>query len=77
MISIIPLSGAMLLLYWIRYIIRKRKEQPLAVPILFTCFFLPKINLLKVSAISTAGIRVDRAVRGEPAVGAAVPDARV
>ena len=59
MISIIPLSGAMLLLYWIRYIIWKRKEQPLAVPILFTCFFLPKINLLKVSAISTAGIRVD------------------
>ena len=59
MISIILLSGAMLLLYWIRYIIWKRKEQPLAVPILFTCFFLPKINLLKVSAISTAGIRVD------------------
>ena len=59
MISIIPLSGAMLLLYWIRYVIRKRKEQPLAVPILFTCFFLPKINLLKVSSISTAGIRVD------------------
>lgn len=59
MISIIPLSGAMLLLYWIRYIIWKRKEQPLAVPILFTCFFLPKLNLLKVSSISTAGIRID------------------
>ena len=59
MISIIPLSGAMLLLYWIRYVIRKRKEQPLAVPVLFTCFFLPKLNLLKVSSISTAGIRID------------------
>ena len=59
MISIIPLSGALLGLYWLRWLLWKRKEQPAAVPVLFTCFFLPKLNLLKVSALSTAGIRAD------------------
>ena len=59
MIPIIPLSGALLLAYWVRWIFWKRKEQPVAVPVLVTCFFLPKINLLKVSSLSTAGIRAD------------------
>ena len=59
MIPIIPLSGALLLAYWVRWIFWKRKEQPIAVPVLVTCFFLPKINLLKVSSLSTAGIRAD------------------
>ena len=59
MIPIIPLSSAMLLAYWVRWIIWKRKEQPVSVPILITCFFLPKVNLLKVSSLSTAGIRAD------------------
>jgi len=49
----------MLGVYWLRWIIWKRKEIPLVVPILFTCFFLPKINLIQVSTLSTAGIRID------------------
>ncbi len=59
MISIIPISGGLLLLYWLRYFFLKRKELPLAVPILFTCLFIPKLNLIKVSTLSTAGIRID------------------
>lgn len=59
MISIIDISGVLLVLYWLRYFVRKRKELPLAVPILFTCFYLPKLNLIQVSTLSTAGIRID------------------
>ena len=59
MISIVPISGGLLLLYWLYYFIRKRKDVPISVPILFTCLFLPKVNLLKISTQSTAGIRVD------------------
>ncbi len=59
MISIIPISGGLLLLYWLRYFFLKRKDVPLAVPILFTCLFIPKLNLIKISTLSTAGIRVD------------------
>ena len=59
LISIVTLSLVMLGVYWLRWIIWKRKEIPLVVPILFTCFFLPKINLIQVSALSTAGIRID------------------
>ena len=58
MISLIPLSGILILLYWIRYFVLK-KDLPITVPILFTCLFLPKLNLLKVSGLSTAGIRTD------------------
>ena len=59
LISIVDLSLVLLGIYWLRWIIWKRKEIPLVVPILFTCFFLPKINLIQVSALSTAGIRAD------------------
>lgn len=59
LISIVTLSLVMLGVYWLRWIIWKRKEIPLVVPILFTCFFLPKINLIQVSTLSTAGIRID------------------
>jgi len=59
LISIVDLSLVLLGFYWLRWIIWKRKEIPLVVPILFTCFFLPKINLIQVSALSTAGIRAD------------------
>ena len=59
MISIIPISGGLLLLYWLRWLLWKRKDQPVSVPILFTCLFLPKLNLVKISVLSTAGIRVD------------------
>ncbi len=59
MISMIPLSAGLLGAYWIRWLIWKRKELPIVIPILFTCFFLPKLNLMRVSSLSTAGIRVD------------------
>lgn len=59
LISIITFSLVLLGIYWLRWIIWKRKEIPLVVPILFTCFFLPKINLIQVSSLSTAGIRID------------------
>ena len=59
MLSIIPVGAALIGLYWLRWIGWKRKELPLVIPILFTCFFLPKINLIKVSTLSTAGIRID------------------
>ena len=59
MISIIPVGFALIGLYWLRWVIWKRKELPIVIPILFTCFFLPKINLIKVSTLSTAGIRID------------------
>ena len=59
MISMIPLSAGLLGLYWLRWLIWKRKELPIVIPILFTCFFLPKLNLMQVSTLSTAGIRVD------------------
>lgn len=59
MISMIPLSAGLLGAYWIRWLIWKRKELPIVIPILFTCFFLPKLNLMQVSSLSTAGIRVD------------------
>jgi len=59
LISIVDLSLVLLGIYWIRWIIWKRKEIPPVVPILFTCFFLPKLNLIQVSSLSTAGIRID------------------
>ncbi len=59
LISIVSISLVLLGVYWLRWIIWKRKEIPLVVPILFTCFFLPKINLIQVSSLSTAGIRID------------------
>lgn len=59
MISIFPFSYVLLGLYWVRWLIWKRKELPLVVPVLFTCFFMPKQNLMMVSYLSTAGLRVD------------------
>ena len=59
LISIVDLSLVLLGIYWLRWIIWKRKEIPFVVPILFTCFFLPKLNLISVSELSTAGIRID------------------
>lgn len=58
-VKILPVSLAVLGVYWAWYLIAKRKKMPLVVPILFTCFFLPKLNLVKVSGLSTAGIRID------------------
>ncbi len=58
-VKILPVSLAVLGVYWAWYLIAKRKTTPLAVPILFTCFFLPKMNLVEVSGLSTAGIRID------------------
>ena len=59
LISIVDISLVLLGIYWLRWIIWKRKELPIVIPILFTCFFLPKINLIQVSNLSTAGIRID------------------
>ena len=59
MIPITPISGGLLLLYWLRWLLRKRKDLPLVVPIMFTCLFLPKLNLIEISVQSTAGIRID------------------
>ena len=59
MIYIGYVSGAMLALYWLRYLIFKRKEQPFALPVLFTCLFLPKLKLVEISDLTTAGIRPD------------------
>ncbi len=59
MISIIDISGVLLALYWLRFLVWKRKELPLVIPILFTCVYLPKLNLIQVSSLSTAGIRID------------------
>lgn len=58
-VPILQVCGVVLLVYWGWYIIRRRKDIPLTIPLLFTCLFLPKLNLLKVSGISTAGIRID------------------
>lgn len=58
-VPILQVSGVILLVYWAWYIIRRRKEIPLTIPLLFTCLFLPKLNLLKVTGMSTAGIRID------------------
>lgn len=51
--------GAFLALYWLRWIIFKRKEQPIVLPILFTCLFIPKMKLVEISDLTTAGIRPD------------------
>ena len=58
-VPILQVSGVILLVYWGWYILRRRKEIPLTIPILFTCLFLPKLNLVKVTGMSTAGIRID------------------
>ena len=58
-VKILPVSLAVLGVYWAWYLIAKRKTMPLTVPVLFTCFFLPKMNLLEISGLSTAGIRID------------------
>ena len=58
-VPILQVSAVVLLVYWGWYFIRRRKEIPLTIPLLFTLFFLPKLNLVKVSGLSTAGIRID------------------
>ena len=61
MISILIPSGIMLAVYWARYFLAEhRKGIPLTVPLVFTCLFIPKLNLLEVNHVySTAGIRTD------------------
>ena len=58
-VPILQVSAVILAVYWGWYILGRRKEVPLTIPILFTCLFLPKLNLIKVSGMSTAGIRID------------------
>ena len=58
-VPVLQVSLVILAAYWVWFLVCKRKELPLTVPLLFTCFFLPKLNLLKVSGLSTAGIRID------------------
>ena len=49
MISILIPSGIMLAVYWARYFLAEhRKGIPLTVPLVFTCLFIPKLNLLEV-----------------------------
>ena len=63
MISILIPSGVFLGLYWARYlwnVFRRGQRIPLALPLLFTCLFIPKINLIQVNPdLSMAGIRTD------------------
>ncbi len=61
MISILIPGGILLAVYWARYFLAEhRKGIPLTVPLVFTCLFIPKLNLLEVNHLySTAGIRTD------------------
>ena len=61
MISILIPSGILLAVYWARYFLAEhRKGIPMTVPLVFTCMFIPKLNLLEVNhTYSTAGIRTD------------------
>ena len=61
MISILIPSGIMLAVYWARYFLsERRKGIPLTVPLVFTCLFIPKLNLIGINrTYSTAGIRTD------------------
>lgn len=60
-ISILIPAGIMLAVYWIRYFGTERKKGiPFSVPLLFTCLFIPKLNLIRVNrTYNTAGIRPD------------------
>ena len=60
-ISILIPAGILLAVYWIRYFGTERKKGiPLSVPLLFTCLFIPKLNLIRVNrTYNTAGIRPD------------------
>ena len=61
MISILIPSGIMLTVYWARYFLSERKKGiPWTVPLVFTCLFIPKLNLIGINrTYSTAGIRTD------------------
>ena len=61
MIPIIPFSFLLLTIYWIRYFFLYSKNCKMQFHILLfvTIMFIPKINLLSVSTLSTAGIRAD------------------
>ena len=61
-ISILIPAGILLAVYWIRYFVTERKKGiPLSLPLVFTCLFIPKLNLIRVNRIhyNTAGIRPD------------------
>ena len=61
-ISILIPTGILLAVYWIRYFGTERKKGiPWMVPLIFTCLFIPKLNLIRVNRIhyNTAGIRLD------------------
>ena len=74
-VSLVQVSAVVLAVYWGWYLLRKRREIPLTVPLLFTCFFLPKLNLLKVSGLSNAGIRADDLLALALLIAAVVRDA--
>ncbi len=60
-ISILIPAGILLAVYWIRYFGTEwKKGTPLSVPMLFTCLFIPKLNLIGINrTYNTAGIRPD------------------
>ena len=61
-ISILIPTGILLAVYWIRYFVTERKKGvSFLLPLVFTCLFIPKLNLIRVNRIhyNTAGIRPD------------------
>lgn len=58
MISIIYVSMVMVLIYWMWILLTKQKI-PIQLAVCISIFFIPKINLISVSRISTTGVRID------------------
>lgn len=56
MLSIVVISSCLLLVYW-AYVIIGKESIPLA--LFVTLLFVPKINLVSVGGLTTAGIRID------------------
>lgn len=52
------LSIILVIVYWFCYFV-KHGMSSIIVPLFFTLMFIPKINLLQISSISTTGIRID------------------
>ena len=60
--SILIPAGILLAVYWTRYFATERKKGvSFLLPLVFTCLFIPKLNLIRVNRIhyNTAGIRPD------------------
>lgn len=56
--SIIFLANALIFAYLI-YCFNSKDKIPLVLPLCIILFFVPKINLLNISAMTTAGVRID------------------